>query len=84
VGLPKRIVYVLKSEADPARYYTGLTSSLPARLDGHNSGQCPHTASGKPWIIDVIVEFSDESRALRFERYLKSGSGNAFAKRHFK
>jgi len=43
-----------------------------------------HTASGKPWIIDVIVEFSDERRALAFERYLKSGSGNAFAKRHFK
>ena len=84
MALPKCIVYVLKSEADPARYYTGLTSSLAARLDAHNSGQCPHTASGKPWIIDVIVEFSDERRAMAFERYLKSGSGSAFAKRHFR
>ena len=84
MGLPKRIVYVLKSEADPARYYTGLTSSLPARLDAHNSGQCPHTAAGKPWMIDVIVEFSDERRALAFERYLKSGSGAAFSRRHFR
>lgn len=25
----------------------------------------------------------DEPTALRFERYLKSGSGRAFAKRHF-
>jgi putative endonuclease len=82
--LPKCIVYVLKSETDPARYYTGLTSNLAARLDAHNSGQCPHTASGKPWIIDVIVEFSDECRAVAFERYLKSGSGCAFAKRHFR
>lgn len=84
MGLSKRIVYVLQSETDPARYYTGLTSNLAARLDAHNSGQCRHTASGMPWVIDVIVEFSDERRALAFERYLKSGSGSAFAKRHFR
>ena len=29
------------------------------------------------------MAFSDEKRAIRFERYLKSGSGRAFAKRHF-
>ena len=84
MGLPKRIVYVLKSETDPSRYYTGLTSSLAARLDAHNAGQCPDTVSGEPWIVDVIVEFSDERRAFASERYLKSGSGNAFAKRHFR
>jgi predicted GIY-YIG superfamily endonuclease len=84
VPLPKCIVYVLKSEENPTRYYTGLTSNLAARLDKHNSGQCPHTASGKPWIIDITIEFSDERRALAFERYLKSGSGGAFAKRHFR
>jgi len=44
----------------------------------------PHTADGKPWIIDVIVEFSDERRATGFEKYLKSGSGGAFAKRHLR
>jgi hypothetical protein len=31
----------------------------------------------------VAIEFTDENRAIRFERYLKSGSGRAFAKRHF-
>lgn len=82
--LPKRIVYVLKSDADPTRYYTGLTSNLAGRLDAHNSGRVPHTVSGKPWIIDVIVEFADERRAVAFEKYLKSGSGNAFAKRHLR
>ena len=29
------------------------------------------------------MEFKAEEQALRFERYLKSGSGRAFAKRHF-
>jgi hypothetical protein len=31
----------------------------------------------------VSIEFPTEAQALRFERYLKSGSGRAFAKRHF-
>jgi hypothetical protein len=31
----------------------------------------------------VSVEFPSEQQAGRFERYLKSGSGRAFAKRHF-
>jgi hypothetical protein len=29
------------------------------------------------------VEFRTERLALRFERYLKSGAGHAFARRHF-
>ena len=81
---PQTIVYVLKSNADPTRYYTGLTSDLPRRLVAHNAGRVPHTASGKPWIVDVVVEFSDEGRAVAFEKYLKSGSGCAFAQRHFR
>ena len=84
MAFPQTIVYVLRSEADPTRYYTGLTSNLAGRLDAHNAGRVPHTADGKPWIIDVIVEFSDERRAVAFEKYLKSGSGNAFAKRHLR
>jgi hypothetical protein len=32
--------------------------------------------------IDVAIEFADERRAFGFERYLKSGSGVAFAQRH--
>ncbi len=81
---PKCIVYVLKSAGGPRGYYTGLTSNLSTRLDAHNAGHCSHTASGRPWTVDVVVEFSDERRAVAFERYLKSGSGGAFAKRHFR
>jgi putative endonuclease len=80
----KRIVYVLKSENTPTRYYTGLTSDIAARLDAHNAGRVPHTADGKPWIIDLVVEFCDQRRAVAFEKYLKSGSGHEFAKRHLR
>jgi len=80
----KRFVYVLKSQRAPNRYYTGLTSNVEARLSAHNAGHCPHTSDGRPWSTDVVIEFSDEQRAVAFEHYLKSGSGVAFAKRHLR
>lgn len=80
----KRFVYILKNEARPMRYYTGLTSDVPAGLAAHNTGHCRHTASGRPWVLDVVVEFADEDRAVEFERYLKPGSGCAFASRHLR
>jgi predicted GIY-YIG superfamily endonuclease len=74
----------LKNENNPPVYYTGLTSNLRERLDAHNAGRCRHTASGRPWHVDVILKFADEVRAVAFERYLKSGSGGAFAVRHLR
>jgi len=79
---PKRFVYILKSETDPRRYYTGDVRSIDA--PDHNDGRCAHTASARPWIPMVVIEFIDERRALDFERYLKSGSGVSFSQRHFR
>ena len=79
----KSIVYVLQSMADPKRPYIGLTHDLGARLEAHNAGRCAHTARHRPWEVVVAVHFAVEPTAIRFERYLKSGSGRAFAKRHF-
>jgi predicted GIY-YIG superfamily endonuclease len=80
----KRFVYILKNKSEPPRYYTGVTSDPLWRLADHNRGRCVATADSGPWHIDVVVEFADERRALVFERYLKSGSGCAFAKRHLR
>ena len=79
----KRFVYVLKNTDSTPRFYTGLTSNVDARLADHNAGRCAHTAKHRPWQQHVVIEFPDERKAVRFERYLKSGSGRAFAKRHF-
>ena len=73
-----------RSLADRGRYYTGITANPVARLGAHNAGRSPHTAKGKSWALDVLIEFADEARALAFERYLKSGSGVAFARRHLR
>jgi putative endonuclease len=74
-------VYVLQSQLNAQRFYTGLTDDLPLRLKRHNSGQVLHTAKWKPWRVKTYIAFSDRSRAVQFERYLKSSSGRAFLKK---
>lgn len=75
-------VYILTSETDPSRHYTGFTEDLNDRLKHHNNGQCPHTSKYKPWRFQTVVAFTDRERALEFERYLKTHSGRAFATKH--
>jgi putative endonuclease len=79
---PKRFVYVLKSLHAPSSFYVGLTSNVRVRLEEHNAGRCPQTASKRPWRLHVTMAFSDAGVAMRFERYLKSASGRVFAKLH--
>jgi len=82
-GLGKRFVYVLRSDIAAERHYVGVTSNVEERLWWHNNGELGHTMNHRPWSVVVSVEFASEEAALRFERYLKSGSGRAFSKRHF-
>jgi len=82
--MPQRFVYILRNAENPPRYYTGHTSDVARRYTEHNAGNCIHTAKYRPWLIDVVIEFADERRAVAFERYLKSGSGVAFAQRHLR
>jgi len=80
---PLTFVYILRSVPVPTRYYGGLTSDVRRRLETHNSGGSQHTAGLRPWGLVASIEFASESSAVIFEKYLKSGSGRAFAKRHF-
>ena len=77
------IVYILRSVSHPARYYTGVTSDVQLRLDTHNRGGSVYTASLRAWHLVAAIELSNETCAAQFEQYLKTGSGRAFAKRHF-
>jgi predicted GIY-YIG superfamily endonuclease len=74
-------VYLLQSEADTGQRYVGLTSDLKRRLTDHNSGKSPHKSKFLPWKLITYVAFSDRPKAEAFERYLKSGSGHAFARK---
>ena len=77
-----KYVYILQSELDSERYYTGITDNIDARLTKHNAGEVKHTSKYKPWRIKTYVAFTDEKRASEFEKYLKSGSGRAFVTKH--
>ena len=83
LGIGKRFVYIVRSDVDPSRHYVGVTGDVDNRLEWRNHRPCGHTAGHRPWSLVVIIEFPTEQQAVRFERYLKSGSGRAFAKRHF-
>ena len=78
-----KYVYLIRSKSHPKQSYIGITSELKKRLIVHNSGGSVHTSKFKPWEIVAYFAFSDSERAAAFERYLKTGSGRAFAKKRF-
>ncbi len=76
-----KYVYILRSLEYLDRYYVGVTAELRSRLQKHNAGEVPHTSKYAPWTIKTYVAFSNEKQAFAFEKYLKSASGRAFARK---
>jgi predicted GIY-YIG superfamily endonuclease len=75
--------YIIRSISCPSQRYIGFTADVNARLAKHNEGGVPHTAPYRPWKLETFIAFDSEEKARAFEIYLKSGSGHAFASRHF-
>jgi putative endonuclease len=75
-------VYLLRSVNQPRQRYVGSTENLRQRLEDHNEGKSIYTARYRPWALVTYVAFGEKEQALKFERYLKVGSGPAFARRH--
>ena len=71
-------VYLLESLRFPNRRYKGTS-----RLKRHNDGEVSSTRPYRPWRLVVSIRFEDDVKAAAFEQYLTSGSGHAFADRHF-
>jgi predicted GIY-YIG superfamily endonuclease len=78
-----KYVYLIQSLSHPGKHYIGSTTNLEDRLLAHNAGTSPHTSKYRPWELVMHLCFQNERRAIEFERYLKSGSGYAFAKKRF-
>lgn len=74
-------VYVLLCNND--KMYTGCTSNLVERLERHNNGYVPATAKQLPVKLISYTAFNNKYTAFNFEKYLKSGSGRSFIKKHF-
>jgi predicted GIY-YIG superfamily endonuclease len=75
-----KYVYILQS-IDSEHFYVGITDDPRDRLAKHNAGEVLHTSKFMPWRVKTYIAFSDEAQAFRFEKYLKSPSGRAFAKK---
>jgi putative endonuclease len=74
-------VYFLKlSNGD---IYIGSTNDLRRRVQSHELGQVISTRTYRPVTLLSYVAVSDEATARSLERYFKSGSGKAFAKKRF-
>ena len=74
-------VYTIQSINHTEKKYTGCTSNIKKRFSNHNAGTTPHTRKYMPWEIILCICFKNKNKAIEFERYLKSGSGRAFAKK---
>ncbi len=73
-------VYVLKCKNG---FYTGCTQNLKERINRHLKGHVPATERRHPLFLHFYLAIDDKVKAFNFEKYLKSGSGRVFLKRHF-
>ncbi len=73
--------YILK--CSDGIHYTGCTFDLDQHLQRHNKGQVEYTKSRLPVELETYIAFKDKYMAFNFEKYLKSGSGRAFANKRF-
>lgn len=71
-------VYILQSISNSTKIYVGQTQDLKDRLDKHNSGGVLHTKLNTPWQIVFFAAFKEKTKAIAFEKFLKSGSGVVF------
>jgi len=74
-------VYILNC-AD-GKIYTGCSGNFKVRLMRHQAGVVKSTSSRLPVVVLLKITFYNKHKAFAFEKYLKSGSGRAFSKRHF-
>lgn len=75
-------VYILRSLKNPEKVYVGYTTDIDQRLTAHNEGKSLYTAKYSPWSLHSYVALQDEAKAIELEKYLKSGAGKAFTKKH--
>jgi predicted GIY-YIG superfamily endonuclease len=73
-------VYILQSQKDKS-YYTGSTQNLENRIAKHNRREVLYTSTKAPYDLIWYCGFQNKEKAISFERYLKIGSGFAFARK---
>jgi putative endonuclease len=75
--------YVYFLELKNGDVYVGSTDDLRRRFGSHRRGHVISTRDYRPLALRAYVAVGDEVTARALERYFKSGSGKAFAKKRF-
>ena len=75
--------YVYFLELANGDIYAGSTDDLRRRVTSHVRGQVKSTKAYLPVSLKSYVAVGSEDIARRLEKYFKSGSGKAFAKKRF-
>ncbi len=73
-------VYFLKSLEKDFRY-VGYTSKLKSRFEAHNKGLNQSTKHYAPFELEAYVAVKTKKIAKDLEKYFKTGSGIAFARK---
>jgi predicted GIY-YIG superfamily endonuclease len=79
---PANMYYVYILKCRDSRLYVGCTSDMEDRIERHRKGQIPATRDRLPVELNYYSAFNDKYKAYDFEKYLKSGSGRAFMRKH--
>ena len=74
-------VYILSCSDN--KTYLGCCDDLKERIIRHEKGYVPATKDRLPVKLINYFAFLNKYTAFNFEKYLKSGSGRAFMKKHF-
>jgi predicted GIY-YIG superfamily endonuclease len=75
--------YVYFLELSNGDIYVGSTDDLRRRFKSHQKGQVVSTRQYLPAILRSYIAVNEGATARKLERYFKSGSGKAFAKKRF-
>jgi len=73
-------VYLLNLADDS--YYAGSAKDVKKRFIKHSKGDALATKGKRPVELVFYCAFMIKQQAIDFEKYLKSGSGQAFRNRH--
>lgn len=71
--------YVLRSKKDN-KFYIGHTDDLKRRFSDHNKGFVNATRSRRPLTLEYYEACRDEIKAIKREKYFKTGFGRRFLK----
>ncbi len=71
--------YVLRSKKD-GKFYIGVTKDLKRRFAEHNKGLVKATKNRRPFILIYYEACLSEKKAIKREKYFKTGFGRRFLK----